>query len=716
MAQSTNNSDNNEIEINIENVQAVKKATLTIKKNKINIKFGYNGIGKSSMGMMIDYHINHLTDKEKELTPFSDESPKISFSSNSFENNGCLSFNKNFIDEWLFKKKESTIDKGYNVFFENSAIIENKNKLNGLLNEIKGFIENSSLKGFVSEVDKIKDTININDYRTKFYKGIKKGVDCSKNLLDSINDNFDKLIKDENSSSWFEWFEEGSKFLSKLNNENCPFCYQEFKESCNQIKDIIIKATSENDFKNNNLARSILSSLKSIIANKEYREELTKILKNEHTLSFEQKESLREIVNAINVEKEKIVFFMHLDVLSSLDDDYNNIEEKLKQNELNEKNFFQPGEYNNDAKMFNCILNKLTKNALELSKLIDKSKKDIQDIIKNSKNEINDFLKIAGIPYNFNIDIQNNEVLTTLNPTTYKDKILDNAKAKLSYGEINVLSLALFGAMAKRSNVNLIILDDPISSFDEGKKFAINYFLFDKEKGMLKDKTVLILTHDIEILIDLIKKNSKQQYKAALLLRKNNGEISEKSIKSGNIKNIMVSEYEKAKNKKIDTFLRLIHLRNYYMLNEIKDEKPEFEVLSSALHLREKPEYYNGDLLEDHIFEDGIKKIQNDINNFNYDTFIKENKINKLIEKYNKSSNDFEKLCLCRPILQNEQLAEEIKVSEVIQNFITKNYHIENLYIYSINGEKLIPHYIMNICNELIKEAENIINNNNKDK
>ncbi|GAA8714292.1 hypothetical protein oki361_15500 [Helicobacter pylori] len=96
---SNDNQIDNQIEINIENVQAVKKAKLTIKQNKINIKFGYNGIGKSSMGMMIDYHINHLTDKEKELTPFSDESPKISFSLNSFENNGCLSFNKNFIDE-----------------------------------------------------------------------------------------------------------------------------------------------------------------------------------------------------------------------------------------------------------------------------------------------------------------------------------------------------------------------------------------------------------------------------------------------------------------------------------------------------------------------------------------------------------------------------------------------------------------------------------------
>ncbi|GAA8714294.1 hypothetical protein oki361_15510 [Helicobacter pylori] len=458
-----------------------------------------------------------------------------------------------------------------------------------------------------------------------------------------------------------------------------------------------------------------MSSLKSIISNEEYKEQLTKILENEHTLSSKQNEFLYKIVNIVNAEKEKIVFFMQLNVLSSLDDNYSNIEEELKQNKLDEKMFVGLSEYNEDVKKFNHILNKLTKNALELSKLIDKSKKDIQDIIENSKNEINDFLKIAGIPYNFNINIQNKEVLTTLNPIAYKDKILDNAKSKLSYGEINVLSLALFGAKAKRSNANLIILDDPISSFDECKKFAINYFLFNGETGMLKDKTVLILTHDIEILIDLIKKNRQQRYNAALLLRKNNGDISEETITWENIKNIMHSEYEKAKNEKIDTFLRLMHLRNYYMLND-KSEEPEFQVLSNALHLREKLRDSNSNPLKDDDVKKGIKKIQNDINNFNYDEFIKENKINKLIEKYNKSSNDFEKLCLCRPILENEQLAEEIKVSKVVQNFITKNYHIENLYIYSINGEKLIPHYIMNICNELIKEAENIINNNNKDK
>ncbi|MFW8254034.1 AAA family ATPase, partial [Klebsiella pneumoniae] len=52
----------------------------------------------------------------------------------------------------------------------------------------------------------------------------------------------------------------------------------------------------------------------------------------------------------------------------------------------------------------------------------------------------------------------------------------------------------------------LIILDDPISSFDKNKKFAILEMLFRREPSdCLKSKTVLMLTHDVEPIIDTIR-------------------------------------------------------------------------------------------------------------------------------------------------------------------------------------------------------------------
>jgi ABC-type Mn2+/Zn2+ transport system ATPase subunit len=53
-------------------------------------------------------------------------------------------------------------------------------------------------------------------------------------------------------------------------------------------------------------------------------------------------------------------------------------------------------------------------------------------------------------------------------------------------------------------NPDLVVLDDPISSFDKNKKFAILEMLFRGQES-LQGKTVLMLTHDIEPIIDLIK-------------------------------------------------------------------------------------------------------------------------------------------------------------------------------------------------------------------
>ena len=64
----------------------------------------------------------------------------------------------------------------------------------------------------------------------------------------------------------------------------------------------------------------------------------------------------------------------------------------------------------------------------------------------------------------------------------------------LSTGEKNFLSLLLDLIRAKRSNASCIVIDDPVSSFDSIYKNRIAYLLLD----MLKDKKVVMLTHNLE--------------------------------------------------------------------------------------------------------------------------------------------------------------------------------------------------------------------------
>ena len=49
---------------------------------------------------------------------------------------------------------------------------------------------------------------------------------------------------------------------------------------------------------------------------------------------------------------------------------------------------------------------------------------------------------------------------------------ISNVKSRLSYGERNAFALVLFMYSQLKENADLIILDDPISSFDKNKKYG----------------------------------------------------------------------------------------------------------------------------------------------------------------------------------------------------------------------------------------------------
>ena len=80
---------------------------------------------------------------------------------------------------------------------------------------------------------------------------------------------------------------------------------------------------------------------------------------------------------------------------------------------------------------------------------------------------------------------------------------VESGNQHLSYGEKNAFSLVLFMFECLSKNPDMIILDDPISSFDRNKKYAVMDMLF-RGRRSLRDRTVLMMTHDLEPIIDVI--------------------------------------------------------------------------------------------------------------------------------------------------------------------------------------------------------------------
>ena len=259
-----------------------------------------------------------------------------------------------------------------------------------------------------------------------------------------------------------------------------------------------------------------------------------------------------------------------------------------------------------------------------------------------------------------------------------------------------------------KKDVDLIILDDPISSFDKNKKFAILNMLF-RRANTFKDKTVLMLTHDFEPIIDihynLPHKFNPRPY--VTFLQTDKGQLREIEIKKNDIMTFIEIASENISNLE-ENINKLIYLRRLYEISLNKNEA--YNLISNLLHKRPKPivrviggeDVGERDMTEEEISVANIE-INEKIDGFDYESILGDlTDQGKMVKIFRKANNNYERLQLYR-IIFNEN-----NDNEVIKKFINETFHIENDYILQLNPCKFetVPQYIMDECEKDIKKIE----------
>ncbi len=188
----------------------------------------------------------------------------------------------------------------------------------------------------------------------------------------------------------------------------------------------------------------------------------------------------------------------------------------------------------NDFHIFNNekireIINSINEKLDFLLEETDKIKEEIGRLnglitsaMKIANKDVNNFLKTAGINYEFEIIEESENKSRAILKYIPNSKKVSDIRQHLSWGERNAFALVLFMYHALNKKPDIIILDDPISSFDSHKKYAIINRLFSPDQDSFFEKTVLMLTHDMQPLIDMlvINKPINQNVTAYFLLRK----------------------------------------------------------------------------------------------------------------------------------------------------------------------------------------------------
>src|SRR5574344_1815892 len=702
--------------VSIKNCNNIDQAEISIEEGCLNIKYAINGTGKST----ISKAIVNANDPQSlnQLIPFkyrttSDHLPKVTGVPKDMN---IAVFDETYVEQYEFQQNE-LIKNSYEIFIKTPEFIEIQKKVDDLIQNTKDLFQNN------------EDVKNLLDIINGFYEGFKatktgfsaagslgKGL-AKGNKIDNIPvglEPYKVYIQNINNVSWLSWQLKGKVFLDIA--DSCPYCST---ANISPKKEIIEKVSKEYEPKYVEHLEKMVKLLDSLQAflTTSAKEKSIEIKKKVDGINKEQTRYLTNINDQIITLKQKLEQINGLGYFKFKD--AHNIAEELKKYKI-DLAFLQDlnsSKTKEQVDKINSSIDDILNQAKELNIAISNEKRLVSMRISTYQNEINEFLGYAGYSYKVSMDIMAIENKVHLYHKDYSTESL-SGKKELSYGEKNAFAVILFMYDALNKKSDLIILDDPISSFDGNKKFAILYHLFSKEKDSFKTKTVLMLTHEFSTIIDIIKTLSGKFVAKGSYLYNKKGYLEEKEISSNDVlsfKQIMDTNMSNLQ----EDINKLVYLRRYLEFEKGKINYG-YDVLSNLFHkrntltrhktdeeLKQNSESKETNMSQDEINK-GIEEIKMLFPKFDYFDLLQlviDNK--RMISLYNKSTNGYEKLQIDIIICDDEG-----KEQATIEKYINETFHIENDYLFQLNPCKyeIIPDFVLEICNERIsKYSENCL-------
>lgn len=699
------------MEIVVKNCNNIDSATVTVDEGKLNIKFAPNGTGKSTIAKAIQYGSDRDESALAELMPFK-------YRDNNPDNNKpevvgvehidkIMCFNENYVSQFTFKPEE-LVSNSFEIFIRSEEYKAAEKEIGELVLTIQQqFTNNPELETLISNLEELSGAFKLTakGQLSKASAGM-KGLSAG-NKIEHIPQGlepYEPFIRSQKSVNWIDWQAKGHKEFSEL-SDVCPFCSTDSEDKKEQIG----RVSQEYD---KNVIKNLVGIIDVVDKLGDYfsddaRDKLATITYLKDGIGKEHEAFIVHIKSQIDNLLDKLI---HLRALSGFHfKEGDKVSEKLPAYKLDLEFFsiLDSEKTHTAIKTINSSIDDLSKKAGLLQGKINIQRHAMRKLIERYQQEINSFLAYAGYRYKVEILGEGDGAQLKLLHIDHGQH-LSGGSQHLSFGERNAFAIVLFMYECLAKKPDLIILDDPISSFDKNKKFAILYMLFRRDSSScLKSKTVLMLTHDVEPIIDTLKSVRRQfdnQVKAAYL-RFEKGEVLEQEIFDADIKTF-AQICQGVFDSNCDSIIKLIYLRRYY---EILDDKGDaYQVLSNLFHKRQIPVDMresidgvgNSPEMESGKFSAGCEAVREYIPPFDYGEILDDiSNESKLTNLYKSCQNGYEKLQLFR------LLGVEVENS-VIQKFINETYHIENEFICQLDPSQfdLIPEYVVEECDKLVDE------------
>lgn len=712
--------------IKIVNCNCIREANIEIESKTLNIKYGCNGTGKSTISKAIFAKANNNIEELQLLRPYginpneTDQQPQIE----NMTFSTVRVFDEAYVNSYLFQEK-SFLENSFQVFLKSEECDKLTVEIEQLLSDLQGVFQHSEmiqkLRAFLPryfEAVKYSDgEISKKGGVGEFIKGNGGGFDKYEEL--KAYSTFYEKRDMASVSKWAKWRNDGIK---QMNGDCCPFCTTglEMKEIEKQNK------TISKVFKNSALstANAVLEYIQEAVELGYIKSDSTNILKSYIGNRGEEDSLLAELqqlaieTDYLFTKLERICYFRPMNVTH---EQLSNIETNLDEMIVDKRQLSKFYSTTFILEMTEEIRNKvniLKRNTGKLKGLFVQHEKKMEILIQTRKDDINQFFSLAGFPYKFILRTKGeNKAVSYLVPINAEEEKRILAPEKhLSWGEKNAFSLVMFMFEAISDNADLIVLDDPITSFDKDKKFAVVRRLFDNQKTSFRDRTVVMLTHDLQPIIDYVHGGFFNRFGLttpvkAKWLQNENGLVHEYDIQDYDL----INTVELTKKIAIDTernmAVRVVNLRKHIELVKPNfSETSLYEVLSNLIHGRDIALTHTKEKLDGCVFNEGCLNMIEYFGELSYEDILDELRVENLLESI-KSSDTYEKILSLRLLFERFEglLLKLRKKYPAACKYVNETNHVENDYIFQLDPFKYfsIPKFYMDELEDFIDSERN---------
>lgn len=690
------------MKITISNCNNIDHGEISVQKGVLNIKYAINGTGKSTIARAIKCKVSGDEAGLASLLPFKykgdteghepaleiDEPPEK-----------VMIFDEAYLETYTFQPDDLLKD-SFEVLVRTPQYDDKVKRIGELTKDVAAvFRADAELVGLINDFEEfIKGFGKARSGYAEsgaIAKGIGRGNKIA-NVPEGLR-MYKPYLQGDKCLDWLEWYFSGKDYLDVA--DTCPFCggglegvrgRVEEMSGCFDVKEV----------KNFNKMAEVFRSLERYFSD-ETREQVDAILMRKDPLTDQEKKYLVKVKDDVAEFLQQLKGLQTLSYLSFEDVSATKSTLEGMLIEIDLYPHLKSEALRKKANGLNASLNRVLAVVNDLQAAIGEQRSLVGRTVFRSEKKINDFLEHAGYQYVVKLDPQpDGKFRLLLRYVTQEGQTVDSARQRLSYGERNALSLALFMFTALKEKADFIVLDDPISSFDGNKKYAlVNLLFLQKADECFKGKTVVMLTHDMCPVIDVMKvvgihRRFSPPPVASFICNRGN-KITEIPITNSDIKNAIVRAEDGLANAP-SSLLKLIHYRRLIELKGDESE-PVYNMVSSLLHKREVPTVgcqEDAERMSEEDFASAAEKLASVIPGFDYATeYAKTQDDTSLKTLYASAESGFEKLQIFRLLFEGRDAG----LTDVQKKFVNEAYHVEDEYLFQMDPCKYdtIPDFVI---------------------